>query len=284
MDNSNEVRKKTVAGIVLYNPELNHLQENIEHIITQVDLVVMFDNGSNNITAIEKLSSEWLEKIVLLKSNENIGIAAALNHLCRWGENHGYQYIITLDQDSACSIGIIDTLQQNLRADVAVVAPNIIYRNNEAFAVRRNDVVKAEWVITSGSLISLKIWEELGGFDEKLFIDGVDRDFCTRARKQGYHILKDYNVELLHELGNLKCRKIFGKTIYVTNHQAFRKYYMVRNVIYLDKKLGETKRYRYVMKHIFKTILFENEKLKKLHAIYKGICDGRLLKKEVTEV
>jgi rhamnosyltransferase len=277
MDNYINKKIKIFAGIVLYNPELERLHENIEHIVTQVSMVIMFDNGSENIADIERLSKEWSDNIVLLKSNENIGIAAALNQLCEWGENHGYQYIITLDQDSVCPEKLIFILQKNINSDVAVVAPNIIYRNNEAFAVRKSEIEEVEWVITSASITSLKIWNELGGFDENLFIDGVDRDFCIRARKRGYRIVKDYHAELLHELGNLKCKKIMGRTIYITNHQAFRKYYMVRNVIYLDKKLGETKRYSYIMKHIFKTLLFEDGKLKKLHAIYRGICDGLLL-------
>lgn len=267
-------KDKIAAGIVTYNPELKRLKENIEHIAMQVDKIFMFDNGSDNIAEIDELCRKWPEGVVLIKSDMNIGLAAALNRLCRWGVKHGYQYMVTLDQDSVCPEDLVLTLQGNLRPDVAVAAPNIVYRNNECFAVKRAVAEEVEWVITSASLTSLAVWDEIGGFDERLFIDGVDRDFCVRARKKGYHIVKDYNAELMHELGNLKCRKVFGRTIYVTNHAAFRKYYMVRNTIYLDKKHNESRRYSNIMKNIFKTLIFEDGKITKLCAICKGIRDG----------
>ena len=40
---------KYIAGIVLYNPDLGRLKENIESICKQVDKVILIDNGSDNI-------------------------------------------------------------------------------------------------------------------------------------------------------------------------------------------------------------------------------------------
>lgn len=271
-------KEKIAAGIVLYNPELKRLQENIGHIIDQVDQIVLFDNGSNNILNVQKLLLNWGEKIVLIKNDSNIGIASALNRLCRWAFEQNYQYILTLDQDSVCPNGIIDKLLKDMKPNIAIAAPNIIYRNNETFYERKKGVESVEWVITSASLTDLSIWNIIGGFDEKLFIDGVDKDFCYRAREQGYRILKDFDIELLHELGNLSCRKIFGRTIYVTNHSAVRKYYMVRNAFYLDKKHSSNKRYAIVLKNIFKTVIYEENKVSKIRAIYKGIIDGVKMK------
>lgn len=278
MDNDRVTKEKIAAGIVLYNPELVRLKENIEHIIVQTDKVFLFDNGSSNIEKIEQLVGTIPGKIELLRENENKGIAAALNGLCRYAEQNEYLYIITLDHDSVCPVGLIETLMGDLSSDTAVVAPNVIYRNNESYAEHKKTVEDVEWVITSASLISLKVWKTIGGFDEKLFIDGVDRDFCLRAVRSGYRVLKDYRAELMHELGDLRCRKILGRTIYVTNHSPFRKYYMIRNVIYLDKKFGEKRRFSTIAKNICKVLFFEGDKLKKMKAIMKGIHDGRIMK------
>lgn len=36
------------AGIVLFNPEISRLKENITHILGQVDRLILVDNGSSN--------------------------------------------------------------------------------------------------------------------------------------------------------------------------------------------------------------------------------------------
>lgn len=35
------------AGIVLFNPEISRLKENITHILGQVDRLILVDNGSS---------------------------------------------------------------------------------------------------------------------------------------------------------------------------------------------------------------------------------------------
>lgn len=65
---------KYIAGIVLYNPDLGRLKENIESICKQVDKVILIDNGSDNIREIEDLIKEYLN-CILLKNGENMGIA-----------------------------------------------------------------------------------------------------------------------------------------------------------------------------------------------------------------
>ena len=74
---------KYIAGIVLYNPDLGRLKENIESICKQVDKVILIDNGSDNIREIEDLIKEYLN-CILLKNGENMGIAYALNQILKY--------------------------------------------------------------------------------------------------------------------------------------------------------------------------------------------------------
>ena len=39
----------TGAGIVLFNPSIQRLKENLDAITVQVDFTVLIDNGSNNL-------------------------------------------------------------------------------------------------------------------------------------------------------------------------------------------------------------------------------------------
>lgn len=88
------------AGIVSYNPDLLRLKENISSIQQQVPVIV-FDNGSRNIIAIQKLISDFSE-VQLIRSKKNIGIAAALNQLMQWGYENKFDWMLSLDQDSVC--------------------------------------------------------------------------------------------------------------------------------------------------------------------------------------
>ena len=248
------------AGIVTYNPDVNLLNSNIKSIITQIDHLIVVDNGSKNVAEIKKVIDD--NNIIFVANEENKGIASALNQLCEKTIELGSQWIMTLDQDSISPDLLVLKLAENIKDDVAIIAPNIVYKNNESFSDKNTHGIKeVEWVITSASLTNLSIWKKLGGFDEKLFIDGVDRDYGIRATRAGYKVLKCYDVKLLHELGNLKCRKRFGRTIYVTNHSAIRKYYMVRNVIYLDKKLQKHDSQSYILKLVLKTLFYEKNKV-----------------------
>ena len=47
------------AGIVLYNPDIDKLTNNINSIINQVSVVLLQDNGSSNIKEIEELIKQW---------------------------------------------------------------------------------------------------------------------------------------------------------------------------------------------------------------------------------
>lgn len=271
---------KICAGIVTYNPNIELLGENINSIIDQVEVIYLVDNGSNNINEIKRRFNK--STIFIIENDSNLGIAAALNQLCGKGIDEGYDWILTLDQDSVSPNDLVKSLISYEDDKVAIIAPNIVYKNNENYSDNVSSGTKeVEWVITSASLTNLKIWKVLGGFDEKLFIDGVDRDYGMRAARAGYKVLKCFDVKLLHELGNLNCKRRFGRTIYVTNHSPFRKYYMARNAIYLDKKHGTSIAIKYNVKNIIETMLYEDNKTEKLCSIFKGIKDGVELAKGI---
>ena len=274
MNNSRNVLiKKICAGIVTYNPDILRLKKNISNIANQVKTIIIFDNGSENINNIIELISCY-SNVYILNNPENKGIAYALNKIFEWGKKNNFEWVLTLDQDSVVLGDLIDNYEF-ISEKNAIVAPNILYKDNEQYKeIHDHDYEYVSWAITSASLTQLKAWEEIGGFDEYLFIDKVDYDFCVRLRCKGYFLVRTYKVTLDHELGNLNCIRLFGKTIYVTHHSPQRKYYMVRNSIYLKKKLGSGTPARDVIKLIAKTLLFEKKKMLNFSFIYRGIVDG----------
>lgn len=272
----------TFAGIVLFNPELDKLDKNINSIINQVNELLLVDNGSENINVICN-KYEHLSKVSIIKNDINLGIAAALNQIVIWGVNRGYLWGLTLDQDTICEDTIIKNYSKYIdNKKVAIISPKIYDLNLKDTIksdVNVEEIFDSENVITSGCLINLNICKQIGMFNERLFIDFVDTDFNQRVLEYGYRILRLNYIKINHEVGALKVYKLGKLKITCSNHSSFRRYYMVRNRLYFKKKYFGTKAFikeyiRLVLGTI-KISILEGDKISKIKASIKGFLDWR---------
>ena len=269
------------ASIILFNPDLLRLNENIEAIYQQVELLVLIDNNSNNIQAIESEYGSY-ENISIIKNKENFGIAKALNQAMLFCQSKGYTWVLTLDQDSVCPSNLIQEYHKYLEMPkVAIISPVIDDRNmREDTTVKHStdDFEEIEKCITSATLTNVEIWRILGGFDEVMFIDLVDFEYCMRILQKGYKILRVNTVILLHEVGRITQPKFLFWDLIILNHSPFRKYYIARNIIYLAKKHrtrgGIIMAYLRAIKLLMQTEVYEDDKAKKGMAILRGIKSG----------
>ena len=269
--------KSIIAGVVTYNPEIPLLQKNLSALLGLVDQVVVVDNGSDNLDDINK-TVESIGSVTLIKNHSNLGIARALNEIMEQAIEYGYSWVLTMDQDSVAPTNLISEYEKYLDSSVGILCPIIFDRNKNQKPMIYSGTHEIRECITSGSLVNASAWRKVNGFDEKLFIDGVDFDFCERLRKAGYHILEVGTVVLSHAIGNITMRKFLLWDVSVKNHSSFRKYYIARNTIYLAKKNGnavrQAKSYLQVTKQIAEVILYEQDKKRKITAICKGMIDG----------
>lgn len=280
---------KYICGIVLYNPELKRLRLNINNICRQVDKIVFVDNGSENLSEIKELILQY-KNVELISNDINQGVACALNQIFDYAMGEGYEWVLTLDQDSWADSSLIAKYNFVLEKDslnIGILSPNIIDIN-----VNKNLVElylseggqEIDKCITSGSLTRIECWNQVGRFDELLFIDEVDFDFCERIAKTNYKILKVNNTYINHEIGNASIVKILWLEIKVLNHNAFRKYYIARNIMIMSYKYYSIKRYILahlkVLKQFLLVLFFEKKKCAKLHSILRGYSDGKKLGKK----
>ena len=226
------------AGIVIFNPDINRLKENISAVIVQCAHVYLVDNGSNNIDEVKKLLNQYNHsKVSVLCNMENQGIAKALNQLASEAQKGGFDWILTLDQDSVAPSNIIEEFEKYTNnLNTGMLCPVICDRNKGVVVEAKDNYKEIDECITSGSLLNIKAWRKIGGFDESMFIDGVDFDICYRLRKNGYKILCIQSVVLLHELGRIVYHRFIFWKVLVKNHSAFRKFYIARNTVYLARK------------------------------------------------
>lgn len=274
------MNKATIAGIVTFNPDISRLKKNIEAIIYQVKAVLIVDNNSSNLQEIESLSNS---KIIIIRNNNNKGIAFALNQILDWADKKGYEWVITLDQDSVCPPDYISTAQPYMKAKIGQIVPILFESNSKTYHYlgdksNGNAVQCVSKSITSASITNVKVWKKIGGFDNDLFIDYVDYDYAIRLRLAGYKILRLNNVFLDHQIGHSVNHKVGFINVRVANHSAFRKYYICRNIVIFirryklkAKPIAEVLR---LFKVISFSVLFEDKKKDKIKSIFNGIKDG----------
>ena len=180
---------KYIAGITTYQPDLSRLKMNVEAISLQVDKVLIVDNGSANISEIEQLIHDY-DNLIIINNKENKGIAFAMNIIGEYAYENGYDWFLTLDQDSVCPKNMMKEYSILVDSNIGIIAPYIkfnerfigqLLRNNKSEGDKRDSKQYAEevlYAVSSGQLINTRIWKEADGFWDYLFIDYVDQEFC----------------------------------------------------------------------------------------------------------
>lgn len=266
-------------GIITYNPEISVLKKNLDTCSNKEMKIIIVDNFSSNIDEIINLITDY-EDVSIIKNKNNHGVASALNQIFLCFKKLEYKWVLTFDQDSLIPENLLDSMHDYLSLNKAgIIAPYIKYKSNFKEMKSINKIMdEVDWCITSGSMINIDAWSDVGGFDELFFIDFVDTDFCYRMREKKYKIYRINNIELEHQLGNLRIYHLFGKSIRVMNHNKVRKYYYTRNSIICHKKNKSFYKSKQMFKDIvfllIKTIGFEKDKTEKIKFIIHGIIDG----------
>lgn len=266
------------AGIVLFNPDINRLKENISAVIVQCTHIYLVDNGSSNIDEVLTILKEFNQsKISVICNSVNQGIAKALNQLTAAAQKDGFEWILTLDQDSVSPSNIIEEfVKYTNNQDAGMLCPVIYDRNKGVVIEARNGYKEIDGCIISGSLLNINVWGKIGGFDEGMFINGVDFDICYRLRKMGYKILCIQSVVLLHELGHIEYHRFLFSKVLVKKHSAFCKFYIARNTVYLARKEHSSivKAVLQNVKLFLIAVCYEEDKWRKIEKIFQGTIDG----------
>lgn len=281
---------KCCAIIVTYNPD-NHLERNLLALLPQFEEIIIVDNGSDPESRkyLDILSETY--DINLIKNEENLGIATALNIGAKYGISKGYYWIATFDQDSLVPEGYLDAILNayesfEYKDKIAIVAPTYLNEaTGKVFAYSKTRIDRklfseVKTTITSGNLVKLSIFSDIGFFEQGFFIDYVDHEFCLRCRKNNFKIIELYDLIIIHNLGRSSIHNLFGIKITTTNHSAIRRYYKYRNRIRVYQRyclfdfswfLSDIKSF---IAEPIKITLFEEEKMNKIYYIFKGIYHG----------
>lgn len=217
---------------------MNDLLQTVRALRNKVGHTHIVDNASSSKTLeiLKQLEQESCVSITYL--NQNLGIGNALNIGVNKGVEMGYNWLLTMDQDSIVSGTMVEEFCKaiNLNNKLSCLTPAIsIFANENTFNNSRNKENIVNYAITSGNLVKLEIFETIGLYNEMLFIDCVDFDFSLRLRIAGFTINLVPNAKLFHQLGEKhSVPKIFSW--FYTLHSPIRRYYMFRNWGYIFQK------------------------------------------------
>lgn len=72
-------------------------------------------------------------------------------------------------------------------------------------------VLEPIWVITSRCIVNISDYVKVGGFDKKLFIGQIDKDYCCNLNSQNKKIIRIGNANIYQEAGNTTTRTLLWK-------------------------------------------------------------------------
>lgn len=289
--------KNCCAICVTYNPDLQLLQKVVSACAKQVDRLYVVDNGSQKDIAPLLVRFANIEGIFLA---QNEGIAAALNRAIKQARTAGFRYVLLIDQDSIIPEDMVDQYVQMLEQllasgqPVAALGPRYKdartghlsdfvhfrwFRNSYHSGTNASLAVPTDFLISSGSFYPIDLFEKVGLFDEGLFIDHVDTEWCLRAASLGFRCFGMREMIMEHSLGDSGVRLWLFRWRFQPLHKPFRLYYIVRNSLLLYRMRhvplkwisGDVLR---LVRLLVMYLLFSPQRAQAIKYYFKGLADG----------
>ena len=283
-------RPLIVAVVVTYFPD-EQLWENMNRLAEQVAEIIIVDNGSTGAACGILKKVEQMPGLKIIRNATNLGIATALNIGIRSALQSGCQWVATFDQDTLVPPRYFEELLLTYEKcpasqTVGMIAPGSWSSSGpDQILASKTKTLDPAWsfvraALNSGSVIKRDVFKIIGFYEDGLFLDYVDVEFCLRLQKNQFKILSVRSVVLRHELGTKQTRNLLGFCLSFRIHHAWRYYYIMRNRVVLYR--------RYL--HIFplwafhdakglvwetgRIVFLENGRGPKFRAVVLGIRDG----------
>lgn len=255
-----DIKNSVLATVtVTFNPSLSDLQAQLRALPSDC-IKVIVDNGSQpELWAQVQALSTQFRNIHLIRSETNLGLAAASNRGALWlaSLEPMPEYLLLLDQDSEPYLGCIENLLfafTRLKTEghtVGCVGPILAdpdtglthgfhqhtrWRWIRYYPAKDAPPVQCANLNGSGTLVPLALFQELGGLDEKLFIDHVDTEWAFRVLSHGYSLWGIPDAIFKHSMGQASMRIwLFGWRLWPVRSPK-RHYYLYRNATLLMKR------------------------------------------------
>lgn len=249
----------------LFNSLLKNLEKYLESGFVEIILV---DNSSEDDTS-EKIKKLGGSKVKLIQNNKNTGFAAGIN---LGAKNSSGEFLIFINPDAEYKENDIGSAINMFENDskIGIIGGAILTKEgkyeksagkfiktfevfllllglDETLGVRFSPRKTREVDFVSGGfmIVRKKLFEELSGFDEDFFMYIEDMELCYRVKKNGYKVMFNPEIQIVHEGQGSSSRgfaiKMFfrGLLIFQKKHGNIFSYYLVKFMLTLKASLLE---------------------------------------------
>jgi len=225
------------AATVLYKPDEALVAALLEPLCRDGLPLFVFLNGPVAPEIETRLTGA---RATILRSDVNLGLGHGLNAVTQAAASAGFSFVLLFDQDSTPPPGLANALVAafgRIDTPVAALGPKLVAPPGEHYLApwlsRRGpagrDTTPVDFLATSGTLISLAAWREIGSFRADYFIDGIDVEWCFRAWSRGYGCHLAETVEMPHRWGDATAQA--DRKPQILRQPLARSYYYLRNGI-----------------------------------------------------
>ncbi|MCU1719140.1 glycosyltransferase family 2 protein [Pseudomonas sp. 5P_3.1_Bac2] len=289
---------KTAAIVVGYRPDIDILTTLLSSLINQVDVLVLVDNGETYTTF---SSFPYKERIEYICMGRNAGLGAALNAGFSRAAVDNVEYVVTFDQDSHASSTLISDLVASMRLaleydmNCIAISPTFfdIRAGTETFfpfyrtvagkiiptfkSDNDTGLIQADVLITSGMCVLMSAWLAGAKYDESLFVDFTDTEWCFRVRKEGHTLYGSTKIKMGHALSDAAPIKICGLTFF--RYTSVRRYFYFRNTVAILFKpttpiVWKRRLLKGLVLRFFANIIIDSDKASSVVMMSRGIWHG----------
>lgn len=263
---------KILAVVVTYYPEKDLLNSNISAFVKDVDKVLIWENTPES----EKRNYRYIqhEKVEYCGDGVN-SISRALNYAWRYAKENGYNYLLTMDQDSFWEnfSSFVKRTVHEKKVPYGVWTPLVNSEKHEELYLLKDSS------ITSGTMIPIEILNRMCGWNEFFVVDSVDTEFFAHAKSLGINVYSIAGCRIVQQFGSPVVAHFIKNWIELRNDPPERLYNIYRNYV-IVMRMYPNMNYLSVgfrkvwLKKIKWILIFEQYRWKKLYAICKGIIDG----------
>ncbi|MEY8870691.1 glycosyltransferase family 2 protein [Gaetbulibacter jejuensis] len=235
--------------IVNYNGE-KYLSDCLESIEKQCQgfsyEIIIWDNDSKD-NSIEFLQDNYIDKIKLIASKDNLGFAGGNNAAAKYAKG---KYLLLLNNDTILLNPLKSILElMNKDSRIGVLGIKMLNGNkeytvssgllpktyqlsyfkwfsiiNKEFAsgdFSSNQPIEVGWLSGSFLVTPKKLWDDIGGLDETFFMYVEDVDYNKEVEKRGYKRVFIPSLEYIHFIGFNGAKNnllVKGYRIYIKKH------------------------------------------------------------------
>jgi GT2 family glycosyltransferase len=224
-----KVRRMSLVSIIIPNKDnKDTLKKCIDSVLTKTtydnyEIIIVENNSTQQETFDYYKELEKNSRIRVIKWEKGFNFSAINNYAAKSANG---EYLLFLNNDiEVRSADWIDGMLGNAqRKDVGIVGCRLLYPDNtiqhagviigiggiaghaftnlpaarSGYMHRASTQVDYSAVTAACMMISKKLFEEVGGFEEKLTVAFNDIDLCLRVREKGYLVVYDAYVEMIH--------------------------------------------------------------------------------------